>query len=138
MKLNKEDALRWLEQGKHNFTVAEHNFKAGFYSDACFMAEQTAQVCLKAFIMYHKKRLIWEHSIQELANICSQYDKYFEKFIEHGRILDRYYIPTRYPDALARPAIPYKTYTEKDAKEAIELASEILAKVEKKIQGGEK
>jgi len=137
MKLNKEDALRWLEQAEHNLEVAEHNLKAKFYSDACFMAEQTAQVGLKAFIIYHKRRLIWEHSIQELAKICSQYDKSFERFIEYGKILDRYYIPTRYPDALARPAVPFKTYTEEDANDAIKLVKEVLKKVKEKI-GGEK
>lgn len=134
MKLNKEDALRWLEQAEHNLEVAENNLRAQFYSDACYMAEQTAQIALKAFIIYHKKRLIWEHSIQELSTICSQYDKDFEKFIEFGKILDRYYIPTRYPDALARPAVPYKTYIEKDAKDALELAKEIIKNVKKKIK----
>jgi HEPN domain-containing protein len=97
------------------------------------MADQTAQMALKAFIIYHKKRLIWEHSIQELSAISSQYDKDFEKFIEFGKILDRYRIPTRYPDALARPAVPYKTYTERDAKEALEFAREILKNVKEKI-----
>lgn len=135
MKLNKEDALRWLEQAEHNLKVAENNLNAQFYSDACFMAEQTAQVGLKAFIIYHKKRLIWEHSIQELARLCVQYDSSFQKFIEYGRILDRYYIPTRYPDALARPAVPFKTYTEEDAKTAIKFAKEIIKKVKNKIEG---
>jgi len=134
MKLNKEDALRWLDQAEHNLKVAENNFKAQFYSDACYMAEQTAQIALKAFIIYQKRRLIWEHSIQHLSTICSQYDKDFERFVELGKILDRYYIPTRYPDALARPAVPYKTYTEKDARDALGFAKEILKNVKKKIQ----
>lgn len=133
MKLNKEDALRWLEQAEHNLKVAKHNLIGNFYSDACFMAEQTAQVALKAFIIFHKKRLIWEHSIQELANLCSEHDKSFEKFIEYGKILDRYYIPTRYPNALARQAVPFKTYTENDAKEAIKFAEEMINKVKEKI-----
>ncbi len=129
MKLNKEEALRWLDQAEHNLEVAKNNFKAGFYSDACFMAEQSAQIALKSFIIYHKKRYIWEHSIQELARICSQYNKEFERLIEIGKILDRYYIPTRYPNALAPPAVPYKSYTEEDAKNALDLAEQILKKV---------
>ncbi|HIC91374.1 MAG TPA: HEPN domain-containing protein [Syntrophaceae bacterium] len=136
MKLNKEDALRWLAQAEHNLEVAEHNLRAKFYSDTCFMAEQATQVGLKAFIIYHKKRLIWEHSIQELARLCSQYHNSFEIFIEYGKILDRYYIPTRYPNALARPAVPYKTYTEKDARDAIQFAREIVKMVKEKISGG--
>ena len=133
MKLDKEDALGWLAQAEHNLEVAKNNFDADFYSDTCFMSEQSAQVALKAFIVYHKRRYIWEHSIQELARICSQYDEDFEEFMEVGKILDRYYIPTRYPDALARPAIPYKSYNEKDAKEALNLAEKIIKKVKNEI-----
>ncbi|MDZ7262578.1 MAG: HEPN domain-containing protein [candidate division KSB1 bacterium] len=66
------------------------------------MSEQAAQAALKAFIIYHKKRYIWEHSIQELARLSAQYDKDFEALVEAGKILDRYYIPTRYPDAILR------------------------------------
>lgn len=134
MKLNKEEARRWLDQAEHNLEVAKNNFDVGFYSDACFMAEQCAQVTLKAFIIYHKKRYIWEHSVQELARIGSQYDKDFEKVIEEGKILDRYYIPTRYANALARPAVPYKSYTEKDAVEAISFAEGIINLVKNKIR----
>ena len=97
------------------------------------MAEQTAQIALKAFIIAHKRRFIWEHSVQELARLCSQYDKDFAEVVEAGKILDRYYIPTRYPDALASPAVPYKTYTEKDAVEAIGLAEKIIDLVKQKL-----
>jgi len=134
MKLNKEESLRWLDQAEHNLEVAKNNFKSLFYSDACFMAEQTAQVALKAFIIYHRKRYISEHSIQELAKISSGYDKRFEDLIEAGKIIDRYYIPTRYPDALAKPAVPYKTYMEKDAQEAICLVEKIIKLVKNAIQ----
>jgi HEPN domain-containing protein len=101
MQLNRDEALRWLDQAEHNLEVAKNNLNSGFFSDASFMAEQTAQVALKAFVILHKKRYIWEHSVQELARISSEYDKDFNDLIEPGKILDRYYIPTRYPNALA-------------------------------------
>jgi HEPN domain-containing protein len=137
MKLNKEEALRWLDQAEHNLEVAKINFNSKFYSDACFMAEQTSQVALKAFIICNKKRKVWEHSIQELTRISSDYDKRFESLIEAGKILDKYYVPTRYPDALPSPAVPYKTYNEKDAREALSLAEEIVKLVKKVIKGEE-
>jgi HEPN domain-containing protein len=136
MRLSKEEGLRWLEQAEHNLQVANNNLKAGFYSDTCFMSEQTAQVALKAFIIYHGRRYIWEHSIQELVRIASGYDEEFKELVEAGKILDRYYIPTRYPDALASPAIPYKSFIEKDALEAIGIADRIVGMVRKKIGGG--
>ena len=68
------------------------------------MAEQTAQVALSAFIIANKHRYIWEHSVQGLARLCQRYDNDFAGLVEAGKILDRYYIPTRYPEALASPA----------------------------------
>lgn len=133
IKLNKQEALRWLEQAEHNLKVAKHNWQAGFYSDACFMAEQTAQVTLKAFIIANKRRHVWEHSVQELARLCSQYDEDFAGVVEAGKVLDRYYIPTWYPDALASPAVPYKTYTEKDAAAAVGFAEKIMGLVKQKL-----
>lgn len=98
------------------------------------MAEQGAQVALKAFIIAHKRRYIWEHSVQELARLGGEYDKDFKELVEAGKILDRFYIPTRYPDALASPAVPYKTYNEKDALEAIGYAEKIIALVKQKLK----
>jgi len=97
------------------------------------MAEQTAQVALKAFIIANKRRHVWEHSVQELARLCTQYDQDFVGLVEAGKILDRYYIPTRYPDALASPAVPYKTYAERDAVEALGLAEKIVEAVKQKL-----
>jgi len=134
MKLNKEVALRWFDQAQHDLEVAKSNSDSRFYSDACFMAEQAAQKGLKAFVIYHERRYVWEHSVQELARISSRYDKEFEAVIEAGMILDRYYIPTRYPDALAQPAVPYKSYIAKDASEATSLAEKIIGLVKARIQ----
>ena len=49
-------------------------------------------------------------------------------------MLDRYYIPTGYPDALAPPAVPYEIYTAKDAEEAVDFARKIIDKVKRKFK----
>ena len=134
MKNPKADSLRWLEQAKHDLEVAEKNLELlGFYSDVCFMAEQASQKGLKAYLYFKGERYIAIHSVRELAVLCSKYDKGFEKFIEYGMLLDRYYILTRYPDALAPPAVPYKSYTEKEATEAVNSARDIIRFVESSI-----
>ncbi len=102
------------------------------------MAEQTAQVALRAFIIANKRRHIWEHSVQELARLCQQCDNAFAGLVEAGKILDRHYIPTRYPDALASPAVPYKTYTKKDAVKATGFTEKIIELVKRKLKIGYK
>ena len=133
MKKNKEESLRWFDQAMHDFEVAENNSKAGFYSDACFMYEQSVQKALKAYLISQGNRYVLEHSIQELAKLCMKYENAFKDVIEMGMILDRYYITTRYPNALAPPAIPYKSYTEKDGSEARKIAIKIIEIVKKSL-----
>lgn len=135
MKKNKEEALRWLKQAEYNLQVAESNLKEGFYSASCFMSEQSAQVALKAYLIYKTGRYITMHSIKKLAEKCLEHGNEFQKIVEYGKILDRYYIPTRYPDALAPPAIPAEIYTEKDSTEALNFTKEIIEKVSQKIKG---
>ena len=134
MKHPREDAKRWMEQAEHDFQSAKNNLeKVAFYSDACFMSEQAAQKALKAYLFFKGKRYIPIHSVNELVNLCNRYERAFKKVAEYGMVLDRYYIPTRYPDALAPPAVPYKSYTKKDAIQALRYAKEILQLVRNKI-----
>ncbi|MGC8849065.1 MAG: HEPN domain-containing protein [Candidatus Bathyarchaeia archaeon] len=60
----------------------------------------------------------------------------FKAFQEAARILDQYYIPTRYANAFASgPAKRY--FTESQAKQAIELAESILNEVKGIVSKGE-
>lgn len=77
------------------------------------------------------------YSVRELVDWCTKFDGKFDSFIEYGMILDKYYIPTRYPNALAPPAVPYKSYTEREAKEAVDYVKRIIGLVREKIGGGE-
>lgn len=135
MKKDKEEAVRWLKQAKYNLEVASNDLKYKYYSTACFMSEQSAQMALKSFIIFKMGRSNFkEHSVYKLALNCSAYDKDFSRFIDLGKILDKYYIPTRYPDALAFPVVPYEAYTYKEAKQSIEIARDIVEVVSKKIR----
>lgn len=133
MKNAKQNAKRWLEQAEHDLQSAKNNLEqVAFYSDACFMSEQAAQKALKAYLLFSGERYIPIHSVRELANLCSQYERAFKEVVEYGMVLDRYYILTRYPDALAPPAVPYKSYTKEDAVQALKYAGEILQLVKNK------
>lgn len=134
MKNSKENALRWLSQAEHDLESAINNLeKVKFYSDACFMSEQASQKALKAYLLFKGERHILSHSVRELVDSCAKYDGEFNCLIEYGMILDKYYIPTRYPDALAPPAVPYKSYTEKEAAEAVDYAKKIVNSVRKRV-----
>ncbi len=130
MKRNLAEAERWLKQAEYNLEVARSNFAAGFYAAACFMCEQTVQMALKSYIILKTGRSpLGIHSIQKLAERCARFDSKFKAIQDFGKVLDRYYVPTRYPDALTPPAVPFETYTLDDAREAVEKSQEIVSSI---------
>ncbi len=135
MKHQIDEFNRWLKQARHEIEAAGKDLEHAFFADACYSAEQAAQKALKGYLYLKGSRMVWKHSIKELLDECAAHSQQFSALIDAGRILDQYYIPTRYPDALAPPAVPFESYTETQAREAIKLASDIVTQVE---QYGEK
>jgi HEPN domain-containing protein len=133
MKPGHETALRWLRQAEHDLHIARGHQGRGDYSDACFMAEQAAQKALKGFLMAQGQRSVPVHSVAQLAERCAQFDADFAAHITAGRLLDQYYIPTRYPDALAPPAVPFESYTQEQGERAVAAVQAIVALVRQKV-----
>jgi HEPN domain-containing protein len=76
----------------------------------------------------------WGHSIQKLiAEIPEdQALKCMSNMIEKGAFLDRYYIPTRYPNGLP-DLTPGKAYFHTDSEQSIAVAREIITRVKECI-----
>ncbi|MBI3327353.1 MAG: HEPN domain-containing protein [Nitrospinae bacterium] len=133
MKPSRDTALRWLRQAEHDLTIARGHQERGEYSDACFMGEQAAQKALKAFLIVRGQRSVPIHSVAQLAERCAQLEPDFTAHITPGRILDQYYIPTRYPDALAPPAVPFESYTQEQGEKAVAAAASMVALVSQRF-----
>ncbi|MFQ6028493.1 MAG: HEPN domain-containing protein [Dehalococcoidia bacterium] len=126
MKRPLETARRWLAQAEYSLRMTRSMVEGGFGAGACFHAEQTAQLALKAFLFSAGRRFVNIHSVRELAINCSNHDQGFAAFVEYGLVLDRYYLPTRYPDVLPEPAVPFESFTRQDADQALEFVEETL------------
>jgi len=133
MKPGRNAAQRWLRQAEHDLRIAGGHHERADYSDACLMAEQAAQKALKAFLMWQGQRSVPLHSVAQLAESCAQFDPDFAAHIPAGRILDQYYIPTRYPDALAPPAVPFESYTQEQGARAVAAVHDLVALVAQKF-----
>jgi len=129
MKPGREAARRWLRQAEHDLAITRGPEQRGDSSDACFMAEQAAQKALKAFLIGHGHRSVPIHVVAQLAERCAQLDPAFAVHITAGCVLDQYDIPTRYPDALAPPAVPFASYTQERGMTAVAAAQAIVALV---------
>ena len=133
MKKPLETAQRWLAQAEHSLGVTRVLVDNGLWPEVCFHAEQTAQLALKAYLFFEGRRFVNVHSVRTLAEECSNHDSEFAPLMDYGMILDRYYLSTRYPDALPDPAIPFESFSAVDARQALEFATKIVDTVRAKI-----
>ncbi len=122
-----------MDQAEYDLEVAKSNLNGKFYADVCFKSEQSAQKALKAYLYLKGARFVAEHAIGALARRCMEYDGQFEEILSCVR-LDQYYLPTRYPDAIPYPGVPYESYSEDEARQAIRYAEKILQLVKNKIK----
>lgn len=129
MKDPKGEAGRWLEQARRDMEAAEGIFTQGYWWIACFQAQQAAEKAVKAYLYGAGERLVLGHSVAELARQAAEHDATFANLRAAASSLDRFYIPTRYPDGLPG-GIPADSYSEEDGRQALELARGILAFVE--------
>ena len=119
-----ERSKDWLKQAEKDLNAAESMSKAGHYEWACFVSQQSAEKTLKAIYQKYNGEARG-HSVLELAKRLTRKIKMDKKIIECGRDLDKYYIPTRYPNGFETGS-PYEYYTKDEADHAIICARKIL------------
>ena len=114
----------WLRQAVRDLDHAKKSLEHGHYEWACFASHQAAEKAVKA--LYQKLGIeIWGHSISRMLEHLPDNYKPLKDIIDKAKELDRYYIPTRYPNLHSEGA-PLDYYTEGDAIRAIRHAEEIL------------
>ena len=125
---DREEFERWIAQAEYTLKSAENDLNSNFYSWACFKAQQAAEYAVKA-LLFGLGIMAYGHSIKRLLDLLSRETEKVavpEELFDLARLLDRHYIPPRYPDAYIEGA-PYEYYGKKDAIEAINAAKEIIS-----------
>lgn len=124
---------RWLKQAREDINTATILLQSDKFAEACFYAEQSAQKSLKGYLIGEKQVRIVIHAITELLKKATQYNAQFAQLMDKGKTLDKYYLTSRYPDALPDSSItPSEAYTKSEAEEALAIAQEIFNRCEKK------
>jgi HEPN domain-containing protein len=131
---HREESFRWLTQAQDEFQDADDLRKRGRFYLALFHFQQAAEKALKAYLYLKVKSIevFYTHSIDDLLAMVLDITPDFRK-VAQAKKLDRYYIPTRYPNGLPG-GVPSKYFDDpKEAEEAMELAKSLIKLVEKKI-----
>jgi len=107
-------------------------YEQGLWWIACFQAQQSAEKAVKAVLYANGERLVLGHSVAQLLKDATEVGAVFASYVSDGSLLDRFYIPTRYPNGLPG-GIPADSYSKADAEQALEKAGAIVAAVEQAI-----
>lgn len=111
----------WFRQARRKLDSARWDIQGGFYEDACFSAQQAAELAAKA-LLESQGRIELGHSVYQLLRAAGGVPP---KALDAARVLDRYYIPTRYPNGFPAGA-PMDFFDQPTAEEAVRLAERIL------------
>ena len=127
---NVREALRWLRTAEDDLDAATILRKNEKFPHACFHAQQAGEKALKA-VWYFADADPWGHSIKKLIEDLRYVDlmlyEHVESLLRSGMLLDRFYIPTRYPNGLP-DLTPDAAYIDEDAETCIEHATRIVNK----------
>jgi HEPN domain-containing protein len=120
------EAHRWWQTAHEDFLAAQALERAGMFSHACFQCQQSGEKAVKA-LWFSIGEDPWGHSIQKLISEFPNQDwlKPRDQWLINAAFLDKYYIPTRYPNGLP-DLTPAQSYGPEDAKMALERVSFLL------------
>jgi HEPN domain-containing protein len=112
----------WLKQAERDLEQAVASRADGRHEWACFAAHQAAEKAVKALHLACNQEA-WGHVVarllRELPSAVSP------ELVDKARVLDSFYIPTRYPNGHPEGA-PFEHYGGLQSQEAIRHAGEIL------------
>jgi HEPN domain-containing protein len=121
-------AARWLRQAREDHAAATTLAGSGFHAQACFLAQQSAEKCLKALLYFDGAAHVLGHSVRRLCDdVAVAHPELADQCAEWAD-LDQYYIPTRYPDALP-DGTAGDLYRQRHSSSALTTAASALAAV---------
>ena len=123
---NRWQAERWLQTAVEDLQAARVLFANGIYASACFHAEQCGEKAVKA-LWFLEDLDPWGHSILKLLQEFPRRSELPDEdtWYQHASLLDKFYVPTRYPNGLP-DLTPGQVYTQEDAERALRAAEALL------------
>ena len=128
MSFNKQIFNDWYLQAEKTRDSITNDLNAEDFNWACFKAQQAIEYALKA-VLYGNRLPVFGHSVSDLG---SRVESMISTLIFNKsclKLLDRFYIPTRYADALPGGS-PFSFYTLDDATQALNCVNTILDQID--------
>lgn len=126
LPLDEDEFARWFKSAEITLRSAGSDHGSGFFNWSCFKSQQAAEFAIKAYLRGIGSPS-YGHSISHLLKEAG----FSSDLVDLGKILDKYYIPTRYTDSWSE-GVPEDYYTENESRESIKISSEVIEAVMKR------
>ncbi len=118
-----EAAEFWLAFARQDLRMAELALEEGIYNQVCFHSQQCVEKAIKGWLEQQGQTPPRTHRMADLLALLPT--RLLGELNDALGLLDRFYIPTRYPDALPG-TLPEGLPGERDAREALDMARQAL------------
>lgn len=121
-------AKEWLQHADEDLQLAKHAFKlktSAPFKLIAYHAQQCAEKCLKAYLVFSDIDFPFTHNISALLELCPP-SADWSRELDDAKALSVYAITARYPGT-------YKV-TKKNALQAVEIAERVRAAVRKALK----
>ena len=122
----------WLIFASEDLQMAELAIANNIYNQVCFHAQQCSEKAIKALLMAQGKTPPRSHRLSDLVNLLNPNP--LVAIALDIQLLDRFYLPTRYPDALPSSdafADP------NDAQEALAVSRQVFNQVTQELMNSQ-
>jgi HEPN domain-containing protein len=120
MKETEREARRWYQQALDDLRFVEWVLQENrFFDKGCFVVQQAGEKALKSCLYGAGSRRVYGHSLFDACGELRAHSPSFAEVEEQAKRLDRFYIPTRYPNGLPG-GLPFQSYSKRDLADALE------------------
>ncbi|MFH0797189.1 MAG: HEPN domain-containing protein [Candidatus Omnitrophota bacterium] len=118
----------WIIKARNDLKSVEILYREKGPSDTiCFHCHQSIEKFIKAYLVAKNIHFEKIHSLWNLAKLCATKDKEFLNSEEELKLLDAYYIESRYPPEI-------KIYSRQECKKVLKLTQELTGFIVDKIE----
>lgn len=122
-----EPANAWVAFAREDKRMAELAYGDGIWNQACFHVQQCVEKLLKAALARQQAPIPQIHRLSDLLDRVDPVTRQALTYLgPRIRSLDRFYVPTRYLDALPG-TLPEGLPDQPKAAAALDLATEVMA-----------
>jgi HEPN domain-containing protein len=125
-----ESAEHWLSFAHQDLRMAELALGEGIYNQVCFHSQQCVEKAIKGWLEQRGQAPPRTHRMADLLALLPA--GLLSELSDPLGLLDRFYIPTRYPDALPG-TLPEGLPGERDAREALDMARQALERIRRAL-----